>query len=74
MTDTPTAYPIPVTSEELASVCDALRHMAHDMDVRWVFNRRNRVRAALTLAYDLEARHRAAVVDAGRVERIGEEE
>jgi len=70
---TPTV-PIPISAEELASVCEALRHMAHDMDVRWVFNRRNRVRAALTLAYDLEERHRAAVVEAGRVETLTEDE
>ncbi len=69
-----TAYPIPVTCAELASACEALRYMANDIHAGVVFNRRARVNAALTLAYALEARHRTAVIEAGRVEMVGEEE
>ena len=69
-----TAYPIAVTADEIASACEALRYMAGDMHAGVVFNRRARVNAALTLAYALEARHRAAVIEAGRVETVGEEE
>lgn len=65
---------IPITADEIATICEALRYTAADMDAAPTLHRRNEVSALRGLAYALEARHRAAVEDAGRVERVGEEE
>lgn len=75
MTTTPTAYPIPVTSAELASACEAMRYMASELSAMpHTINRRNEISALRGLAYAFEARHRAAVIEASRVEVVREEE
>lgn len=72
---TPTAYPIPVTSAELASACEAMRYMASDiLSTEYALHRRNEASALRGLAYAFEERHRTAVIEAGRVEMVGEEE
>ena len=71
---TPTAYSIPVTSDELDTIAEALRYMAADMETTATINRRNEASALRGLAYEFEARHRAAVIEAGRVEMGREEE
>lgn len=72
---TPTAYPIPVTCAELASACEAMRYMASDiLSTEYALHRRNEASALRGLAYALEERHRTAIIEAGRVEMVGEEE
>lgn len=78
------AVPIPITSGEIAAVCEALRHQAQCRNttdaeaVRYIKNttknalthRRNEATRLHRLAKVLEARYQSGVVEAGRVERV----
>ncbi len=44
------------------------------LSTEYALHRRNEASALRGLAYELEARHRTAVIEAGRVERVREEE
>ena len=63
-------HPIPITGEEIDSICEALRYMASDMCGVGSVHRQREVNALRRLAEQVEARFAVAAAQAAGVEML----